>query len=68
MDITLQTFIEDLLEGHPDANDFFFKRGFRCIRCGEPFWGSISEFLEDSKYQGDKEALLRDLQAFLRTP
>lgn len=68
MDITLQTLIEDLLEQHPQANDFFFKRGFRCIRCGEPFWGSIADFLEDAHYAGDKDGILRDLKAFLGVP
>jgi hypothetical protein len=63
MDITAQTTIEELLDRFPEANTFFFDRGFRCLRCGEPFWGSIEKFLASSNFTGDINVLLEELRA-----
>lgn len=41
--ITRQTTIEDLIEVKPDATSYLFRKGIRCIRCGEPIWGSLEQ-------------------------
>jgi hypothetical protein len=64
-DITAQTIIEELIDRYPKANDFFLEKGFRCIRCGEPFWGSIEKFLKSSRFTGDINLLLDELRAYL---
>jgi len=35
--------IEDLVQQVPDAVTFLFENGIRCIRCGEPIWGTLEE-------------------------
>jgi len=41
--ITRQTTIEDLVEIKAEAISYLFRKGIRCIRCGEPVWGSLEE-------------------------
>ena len=64
-DITAQTSVAELLEQYPQANEFFLQKGFRCLRCGEPFWGSIEKFLKSNRFTGDINALLDELRAYL---
>jgi hypothetical protein len=64
-DITAQISIEELLERYPKANEFFLEKGFRCLRCGEPFWGSIEKFLKSSRFTGDVNALLDELRSYV---
>ena len=37
------TWIEDLVRGNPAAVDVLMNRGIRCIRCGEPIWGTLEQ-------------------------
>lgn len=39
--ITKDTLIEDLVREMPEAVDYLMKSGIRCLRCGEPIWGSL---------------------------
>ena len=41
--ITRQTTIEDLVEIKPEAIKYLFRKGIRCIRCGESIWGSLEQ-------------------------
>ena len=41
--ITRHTIIEDLVEIKPEAISYLFRKGIRCIRCGEPIWGSLEQ-------------------------
>jgi methionine synthase II (cobalamin-independent) len=41
--ITRQTTIEDLVKLKPEAINYLFRKGIRCIRCGEPIWGSLEQ-------------------------
>lgn len=35
--------IEDLVEELPEAVRILAERGIVCIRCGEPYWGTLKE-------------------------
>ncbi|MCB9088464.1 MAG: DUF1858 domain-containing protein [Calditrichae bacterium] len=35
--------IEKLVAQMPEAVRFLMKKGIRCIACGEPVWGTLSE-------------------------
>lgn len=39
--------VEELVERYPDSVAFLMKEGIVCIRCGEPFWGSLGELIKD---------------------
>ena len=35
--------IEDLVEKYPIAVKYLADKGIRCIKCGEPIWGTLQE-------------------------
>ena len=39
--ITKNTSIEELIDEVPEAIGYMMNRGIRCLRCGEPTWGTI---------------------------
>jgi hypothetical protein len=62
--VTLDTGVDDLARDHPQAVGFLTRQGIRCIRCGEPVWGTLGELLKDEKVK-DPEDLLAKLNDFL---
>ena len=63
--ITLDMLAEELAAAFPEAVSFLLKRGVRCIRCGEPVWGSLGELLKDEGVE-DPQALLDALNDYIR--
>jgi methionine synthase II (cobalamin-independent) len=43
MPITKDIAIEDLVKILPEAISYLSKQGIRCIRCGEPLWGTLED-------------------------
>ncbi len=41
--ITKDITIEDLTEYYPKSVKYLSEKGIRCIRCGEPIWGTLKE-------------------------
>ncbi|HEX2867296.1 MAG TPA: DUF1858 domain-containing protein [Ignavibacteriales bacterium] len=39
--ITKETLIEDLVEICPESVAYLMEKGIRCLRCGEPMWGTL---------------------------
>ena len=65
MEITADINIEELIEVHPQAAGFLADRGLVCIRCGEPYWGTMRE-LASTKGLGDRvDEMARDLADLL---
>ena len=62
--ITLDIQIEELVFKFPEAVGFLTKRGVRCIRCGEPVWGTLGEFLQSEGIE-HPQLLVDHLNAFL---
>ncbi len=56
--IDQQTRVEELVEACPEAIKILLREGVRCIRCGEPVWGTIGDLLRESGVP-DPEATLR---------
>jgi methionine synthase II (cobalamin-independent) len=57
--ITKDISIEELVERIPDAVVYLSREGIRCIRCGEPIWGTLEEA---AKEKGFSDA---DIERFL---
>lgn len=58
--------VERLLEEHPAAADWLLARGIVCLRCGEPFWGTLAELLGNKGHStADVENIVAELNAFL---
>ncbi len=39
--ITKDILIEDLVRDYPDSVTYLMEKGIRCLRCGEPIWGTL---------------------------
>jgi len=62
MTITGNITIEELVSGVPGAVEFLSARGIRCIRCGEPIWGTLEEAVKEKGFsESDLEEILKDL-------
>jgi len=46
MPITADMTVEDLVAAHPEIAGALAERGIICIRCGEPFWGTLRNLAE----------------------
>lgn len=45
--------IEDLVRELPGAVSYLAKQGIRCIRCGEPIWGTLEEAAREKGFSDD---------------
>lgn len=43
MEITKDIEIEDLVSRLPESVSYLRQEGIRCLRCGEPIWGTLEE-------------------------
>jgi len=60
--ITRKTTIEDLVKLKPEAINYLFRKGIRCIRCGEPIWGSLEQAaLEKGFSDADIDLFVKEL-------
>ena len=41
--ITKKITIEDLVDDYPKSVKYLADKGIRCIKCGEPIWGTLEE-------------------------
>lgn len=42
--------IEDLVNELPEAVGYLRNEGIRCLRCGEPIWGTLEEAAKEKGY------------------
>lgn len=54
MVISKETEIEDLVEMLPEAVSYLRVNGIRCLRCGEPIWGSLERAAKEKGFN-DKD-------------
>jgi methionine synthase II (cobalamin-independent) len=65
MELTADIPIEELVNAYPQAVGFLADRGLICIRCGEPFWGTLRELADSKNMGGQIEAIVQDLKTAL---
>ncbi len=54
--------IEDLVNELPEVVGYLREEGIRCLRCGEPIWGSLEDAAKEKGYNGkDIERFVKDL-------
>ncbi len=62
MKITKDIEIEDLVNLLPEAVGYLREEGIRCLRCGEPIWGSLEDAAKEKGYNDkDVERFVKDL-------
>jgi methionine synthase II (cobalamin-independent) len=52
-----ETRVEELVEACPEAVKVLLREGIRCIRCGEPVWGTLGDLLRESGVSDPKPIL-----------
>jgi hypothetical protein len=66
MDIHPDINVEALVEAHPEAIGFLAERGIVCIRCGEPYWGTLRELAAGKGLDAQIELIVADLDRHLK--
>ena len=62
MKITKNITIEELVEEIPEAVKYLADEGIRCIRCGEPIWGTLEEAAKEKNFSDeDINKFIKDL-------
>lgn len=46
--------IEELVNTHPFASTYLSEKGIRCIRCGEPIWGTLEEAAREKGFSSQE--------------
>jgi len=56
--------VDDILEKYPELATFLAKRGVICVQCGEVFWGTLRELVEQKGKDIEEvtEAINRELR------
>jgi len=67
MDVTRDIDIEDLVEAYPDAVTFLMEKGIRCLRCGEPIWGTLGSAMDEKDFPIARQMeIVKELRRFLQ--
>ena len=53
-EITKDIEIEDLVKILPKAVSYLSDKGIRCLRCGEPIWGTLEEAAKEKGFDDNK--------------
>jgi len=62
MKVTKEIEMEDLVNELPEAVGYLREEGIRCLRCGEPIWGSLEDASKEKGYTDkDIEGFVKDL-------
>ena len=52
--ITRQIEIEELIKILPEAVDYLSDKGIRCLRCGEPVWGTLENASKEKGFNDEQ--------------
>ncbi|MFA5804082.1 MAG: DUF1858 domain-containing protein [Melioribacteraceae bacterium] len=64
--ITKEIEIEDLVKEIPKAVTFLMEKGIRCLRCGEPIWGTLETATKEKGFNElDIELFVNDLNKLM---
>lgn len=48
--VTKEIEIEDLVKQIPNAVVYLMEKGIRCLRCGEPIWGTLENAAKEKGF------------------
>lgn len=54
MKITKEIEIEDLVNTVPKSVSYLMEQGIRCLRCGEPIWGTLDEAAKEKGFSEEQ--------------
>ncbi len=66
LEITRDTIIEDLVSEHQKSVVFLMDKGIRCLRCGEPIWGTLGSAMDEKDFPIQRQLeIVYELREFL---
>ncbi len=69
MELTADVNVEDLIREYPQAAGYLAERGIVCIRCGEPYWGTLRELAGHKNLRDQIDLIVQELNLYLeQTP
>ena len=67
-EISRDSIIEDLVTDYPDSITFLMEKGIRCLRCGEPIWGTLGSAMDEKDFPLERQLeIVQELSAVLAT-
>ena len=64
--ITKEIEIEDLVREIPESVTYLMNKGIRCLRCGEPIWGSLESAASEKGFdKNDIEIFVKELNELI---
>jgi len=65
--VTKDIEIEDLVKLVPESVTYLMNNGIRCLRCGEPIWGTLEEAsIEKGFKEKDISKFVDDLNSLMK--
>lgn len=65
--VTKDIEIEDLVKLVPESVTYLMNNGIRCLRCGEPIWGTLEEAsIEKGFKEKDIQKFVDDLNSLMK--
>jgi methionine synthase II (cobalamin-independent) len=59
--------IEDLIEIFPGAVTFLMEKGIRCLKCGEPAWGTLEDAAIEKGFDEESiNSIVNDLNTLIK--
>jgi len=66
-EITKDITIEDLTSLIPESVKYLMDEGIRCIRCGEPIWGTLESAAQEKGFsKQDIERFVKEINALYK--
>ncbi len=60
--ITRNILIEELINNYSFSVRYLMEKGIRCIRCGEPIWGTLEEAAKEKDFDDETiEAFVKEM-------
>ena len=64
--ITKEIEIEDLIKEIPQTVTYLMEQGIKCVRCGEPLWGTLETAAKEKGFNDlDIELFVKDLSKLI---
>ncbi len=64
--ITKKIEIEDLIKEIPEAVTYLMEKEIRCLRCGEPIWGTLETVAKEKEFNDlEIESFVNDLNKLI---
>lgn len=65
--ITKKIEIEDLVKEIPQSVTYLMEKGIRCLRCGEPIWGTLETAAMEKGFNDlELETFVNDLNKLMK--